>query len=345
MTSQQHVDRRPRIRELGLAPGGDPGATNTIVDVPGVRVGHTTLHGGLDLHTGVTAVLPDAVDIAGGRLPAGLFVGNGYGKLVGATQLAELGEIETPILLTGTLSVFRAADALLTYMLAKPGNEDALSLNPVVGETNDGWLSDVRRRPLTEQHVLDALAAATSGAVEQGSVGAGAGTCALGFKGGIGSASRVISLPGRDPSTVGVLVQTNFSGTLTVKGVPIPSTSANHDPATTAAEQGNSCMIVVAVDAGLDARQLRRVGARTVFAMDSVGADYRQGSGDYAIAFGTAPDRGPVADRDLDPFLQAAREATEEAILDSLLQATTVDGIDGHRAVAVPVDEIRRCCE
>lgn len=213
---------RVRARKLGLAPGtGVPGPTNTIVDVAGVRVGQVTLHEGTRLHTGVTAIVPDAVDNAGGRLPAGLFVGNGHGKLVGATQLVELGEIETPILLTGTLSAFRAADALVSYVLAKPGNEHVESVNPVVGETNDGHLSDIRSRPITEAHVLQALTSASSDPVALGCVGAGSGTAALGFKGGIGSASRRVDLPGHGTVTVGVLAQTNFSGTLTVSGVPV----------------------------------------------------------------------------------------------------------------------------
>lgn len=335
---------RVRARDLGLAPGsGLPGPTNTIVDVPGVRVGHATLHEGTRLHTGVTAIVPDAVDTAGGRLPAGLFVGNGYGKLVGATQLAQLGEIETPILLTGTLSAFRVADALVTYVLGKPGNERVASLNPVVGETNDGHLSDIRSRPITEAHVLAALHGATSAPVEQGSVGAGSGTAALGFKGGIGSASRHLALDDGRRCTVGVLAQTNFSGTLTVAGVPIRVAEALGEDADVAAPEGNSCMLVVATDAGLDSRQLTRVATRAVFGMARTGSDFAQGSGDYAIAFDTAsPSRLP--DGQLDPIFFAVQDATAEAILDSLLLATTTHGVNGHTRFAVPSDFVLQKC-
>ncbi|WP_181445422.1 P1 family peptidase [Flexivirga caeni] len=333
-----------RARDLGLAPGGGtPGPTNSIVDVPSVRVGQVSLHEGTRLHTGVTAIVPDTVDRAGGRLPAGLFVGNGYGKLVGATQLVELGEIETPILLTGTLSAFRAADALVSYVLALPGNERVESLNPVVGETNDGHLSDIRSRPITEEHVLEALRTATSAPVAQGCVGAGTGTAALGFKGGIGSASRQVDLGDRGSCTVGVLVQSNFSGTLTVAGVPIDAQEALGADADHAVPRGNSCMLVVAVDAGLDARQLRRVAARAVFGMARVGSDFAQGSGDYAIAFdvGAASD---IPDTKLNPIFFAAQEATEEALLDSLFLATTTQGADGHVKHAVPLDFVIEKC-
>ncbi|WP_446666901.1 P1 family peptidase [Flexivirga sp. B27] len=331
-----------RARALGLAPGvGTPGPTNTIVDVPGVRVGHVTIHDGTRLHTGVTAIVPDAVDIAGGRLPAGLFVGNGYGKLVGATQLVELGELETPIVLTGTLSAFRVADALVTYVLSKPGNEHVESLNPVVGETNDGYLSDIRSRPITETHVLEALRSATVDPVEQGCVGAGTGTAALGFKGGIGSSSRVVDLGGRS-CTLGVLAQTNFSGTLTVRGVPITPQDAlgatcDQQP------QGNSCMLIVATDAGLDARQLARVATRAVFGMARVGSDFAQGSGDYAIAFDTGGRRG-IPDQHLNPIFFAVQEAVAEAVLDSLFLATTTHGFHGHTKHAVPLDVVREKC-
>ena len=344
---------RVRARELGLAPGtGTPGPTNTIVDVPEVRVGHVTIHEGSRLHTGVTAIVPDAVDVPGGRLPAGLFVGNGYGKLVGATQLVELGEIETPILLTGTLSAFRVADALVSYVIGTPGNEAVESLNPIVGETNDGYLSDIRSRPITEAHVFEALRTATDEPVEQGCVGAGSGTAALGFKGGIGSASRRVDLGDRGSCTVGVLVQTNFSGTLTVAGVPITAEDAlGLDTASSASlprapdqlADGNSCMLVVATDAGLDARQLRRVAARAVFGMARAGSDFAQGSGDYAIAFDTAPTSAFSDDR-LNPIFCAVRDAAEEAILDSLFLATTTYGVDGHVKHAVPLDFVVEKC-
>ena len=335
---------RARARELGLAPGtGVPGPTNTIVDVPGVRVGHASIHEGTRLHTGVTAIVPDAVDTAGGRLPAGLFVGNGYGKLVGATQLIELGQIETPILLTGTLSAFRAADALVSYVIGRPGNEHVESLNPVVGETNDGYLSDIRSRPVTEAHVLAALRGATAAPVEQGCVGAGSGTAALGFKGGIGSASRCVALGDGRSCTIGVLAQTNFTGTLTVAGVPIPAAEALGDIVDAAAPKGNSCMLIVATDAGLDSRQLSRVAKRAVFGMARVGSDFAQGSGDYAIAFDTAPTSG-VPDEQLNPLFFAVQEAVAEAVLDSLFLATTTRGVHGHVRHAVPLDFVVEKC-
>jgi D-aminopeptidase len=238
---------RARARELGIVVGSLPtGEHNAITDVPGVRVGHTTLIEGRDVRTGVTAIVPDG--LTGARsLPAGLAVGNGYGKIVGTTQLSELGVIETPVLLTGTLSTFRVADALVSYMLALPGNEQLETVNPVVAETNDGFLSDMRRRPVTEQHVLAALHGAAAGPVAEGAVGAGTGTGALGFKGGIGTSSRLVARGGPGgPVTIGALVQTNFGGTLTVLGVPVPP-----DPAVSpdAADPGNSCVIVLATDA------------------------------------------------------------------------------------------------
>ncbi|MFE5308998.1 P1 family peptidase [Isoptericola sp. NPDC056605] len=348
---------RPGPRELGVVVGGLPtGPANAITDVPGVRVGHTTLHEGEHLHTGVTAVVPDALGAGPGQrraLPCGLFVGNGYGKLVGATQLEQLGAIETPILLTATLSAFRAADALVTHVLAWPGYEDARTLNPVVGETNDGYLSDIRARPITEAHVLAALDGATSGPVEQGCVGAGAGTAALGYKGGIGTSSRRVDVAGR-PRTVGVLVQSNFSGTLTVQGVPLPAADLlgtesissavpraeeiDAVPKGSGPAEGNSCMIVVATDAPLDARRLERVARRAVFAMGRVGSDFAHGSGDYGLAFTTADPADPlVPDDALDPLFAAATDAVEEALLASVFTATTTVGHRGTRH-ALPHD-------
>ncbi|MEU4386927.1 P1 family peptidase [Promicromonospora sp. NPDC023805] len=336
--------QRPRrARDLGIVVGPlATGTLNAITDVPGVRVGHTTIVDAPRLHTGVTAIVPDALGPDRRTLPCGLFVGNGFGKLVGATQVAELGAIETPILLTATLSAFRAADALVTYVLASPGHEETRTLNPVVGETNDGRLSDIRVRPLTEARVLAALDGATAGAPDEGCVGAGTGTMALGFKGGIGTSSRLVG-----GWTVGALVQSNFSGTLTVRGVPIPADGARVPPSADEPE-GNSCMIVVATDAPLDARQLGRVARRAVFAMARVGSDFASGSGDYALAFSTPPGvsssgsavdaaEGSVAERDLDPFFAATMDAVEEALLNSLLTATTTVGHRGT-ATAVPHD-------
>ncbi|MGW1346309.1 P1 family peptidase [Kribbella sp. NPDC002412] len=308
-----------RVRDLGIAMGTLPtGPLNAITDVPGVRVGQTTISAG-DLRTGVTAIVPSSY--ADG-LPAAVAVGNGYGKLVGSTQVDELGVIETPILLTGTLSVFRVADALLTWLLDR--NPRATSLNPVVGETNDGHLSDIRSRPITPSHVHAALDSASSALPAEGCVGAGTGTTALGFKAGIGTASRTVG-----SGTIGVLVQANFSGTLTVRGAEIPAAPLDAD--------GNSCMIVVATDLPLDARQLGRVARRAVFAMSRVGSDYAPGSGDYAIAFTTQAGRS-FAEKGLRPVFQATIESTEEALLNSLTMATTTTGFQGRTARAVAHD-------
>jgi D-aminopeptidase len=330
------VGMQTRARDLGVVIGDLPtGALNAITDVPGVRVGQTTLDDG-DLHTGVTAIVP--ADVTAG-LPAAVAVGNGYGKLVGTTQVDELGRLETPILLTGTLSVFRAADALLTYLLDR--DPRATSLNPVVGETNDGYLSDIRRRPITEQHVLDALTSASGGLPEEGCVGAGTGTSALGFKAGIGTASRRVLLAG-DPAaalpadgeapaagTIGALVQSNFSGTLQVLGTPIPAPPRQTEP------DGNSCMIVLATDLPLDARQLGRIARRAIFALGRIGSDYAPGSGDYAIAFATSY-QPPMPDQDLRPVFQATLESVEEALLNSLVAARTTTGFQGRTQYAVP---------
>ena len=344
---------RLRARDLGITPGTLPtGPLNAITDVPGVRVGHTTLDNGADLHTGVTAIVPDGFSTG---LPAAVAVGNGYGKLVGSTQVDELGVIETPILLTSTLSVFRAADALLTYLLDL--DPAAMSLNPIVGETNDGLLSDIRQRPITDQHVLDALTSASTELPAEGCVGAGTGTAALGFKAGIGTSSRLVPIPAaasRDSGppaapirgatsaagepaaadgrgVVGALMQANFSGLLRVLGTPIPAPAAPTEPT------GNSCMIVLATDLPLDARQLGRIARRAIFALGLVGSDYAPGSGDYAIAFSTSR-QPPMPEHDLKPMFQAAMESVEEALLNSLTMAHTVTGFRGNTRYAVPHD-------
>ncbi|HEX2131631.1 MAG TPA: P1 family peptidase [Actinophytocola sp.] len=288
---------------------------NAITDVPGVLVGHTTVRRPPEIHTGVTAIVPAGIG-PHHPVPAGLFVGNGFGKLVGATQLAELGLLESPIVLTSTLSAFRAADALVTWMLAQPENAEVTTFNPVVGECNDGYLSDVRARPVTETHVLDAIATAARGPVEEGCVGAGTGTGALGHKAGIGTASRRLG-----DHTLGVLVQANFGGTLRPNPAP----------------EDGSCMVVAATDLPLDARQLGRLARRLVFALGRVGAAYRHGSGDYGIAFATT--RGaPPADADLDPLFTAALDVTEEAVHNSLAAAVTTTGYRGRtlRALGGP---------
>ena len=354
--------RRARAREIGIVVGGLPaGPLNAITDVPGVRVGHTTLIEGSDIRTGVTAVVHDRLTGSQG-LSAGLATGNGLGKIVGTTQVSELGVIETPVVLTGTLSTFRAADALVSYMLSLPGNEQLETVNPVVAETNDGFLSDMRRRPVTEEHVLAALRGAAAGPVAEGAVGAGTGTSALGFKAGIGTSSRIVEC-GPDtprPVTLGVLVQANFGGTLTVLGVPVPPGplpgqgageqrepgSGEHTTGEQAAgDPGNSCVIVLATDAPLDSRRLARVAWRSFAGMARAGSDFSGRSGDYALAFSTAPqEAAPLPDSSLDPLFVAAADAAEEAILNSLLAAKTTAGFRGHVRPAVPLDRVRQLC-
>jgi D-aminopeptidase len=368
--------RQARARDLGIVVGSLPaGPHNAITDVPGVRVGHTTLIEGSDIRTGVTAIVHDRLT-GTQALNAGLATGNGFGKIVGTTQVSELGVIETPVVLTGTLCTFRAADALVSYMLSLPGNETLETVNPVVAETNDGFLSDMRRRPVTEEHVLAALRGATSGPVAEGGVGAGTGTSALGFKAGIGTSSRTVECGPDAPGlvTIGVLVQANFGGMLTVLGVPVPSDrgragqagrgepgagepgagepGAGGEPAGPGAaapgagERGNSCVIVLATDAPLDSRRLTRVAWRSFAGMARAGSDFSGRSGDYALAFSTAaPSAGPLPDAALDPLFVAAADATEEAILNSVLAAETTAGFRGHVRHAVPLAEVRRLCQ
>lgn len=343
--AQAQAGERPRAREAGIVIGTLPtGPANAITDVPGVRVGQSTLVEGERLHTGVTAIWPHADNPFLSRVPAAIQVGNGFGKLVGVTQVRELGELETPILLTGTLGVWKAADALVDWMLRQPGMQEVRSINPVVGETNDGFLNDIRARALRPEQVEQALRDARGGAVAEGAVGAGAGTVAFGWKGGIGTSSRVLPRE-RGGYTVGVLVQSNYGGRLTVAGVPV--WRGLPDPAEVAKSQaaGNSgdgsIMIVVATDAPLDARQLGRLGNRALTGLARTGSNMSHGSGDYVIAFSNAPAlrRAPgaaapaaatlVADEALTPLFEAVADATEEAILNSLFRATTVHGQRG----------------
>ena len=327
------MDAGRRARDLGVIVGGLPtGALNAITDVPGILVGHTTLRHPPRINTGVTAIVPRGV---GPRTPlrAGVFTGNGYGKLIGTTQLAELGSIETPIVLTSTLSAFRAADALVSWMLERPGCAGVQSLNPVVGECNDGFLSDIRSRPVREEHVRAALDGARDGPVAEGCVGAGTGLGALGFKAGIGTSSRVVSLAG-EPVTVGVLVQANFGGTLRVLGRTVTPEAAGGS-----APEAGSCVVVTATDAPLDARQLTRLARRAVFGLARVGAAYAHGSGDYGIAVGTRA--GAVEDAALDPLFAAVLDAVEEAVLNSLFTATTTTGPEGRTLHAIPLPRLR----
>lgn len=331
------MEARPRLQDLGVASGRfRRGPLNAITDVEGVLIGHTTVQTDT-LSTGVTAIVPEQLTAQRKWLPAGLSIGNGYGKLIGATQLQELGAIETPILLTSTLSAFKVADALVAWVLEQPGHEKTRSLNPLVGETNDSFLSDIRSRPVGEDHVRQALAAAATGAVAEGGVGAGTGTVALGYKGGIGTASRVFDVDGTE-YTVGAIVQSNYSGTLRIAGVPMPADELlATEPAV---GDGNSCMIVVATDAPFDARQLTRVANRAIFAMHGTGSDFAQGSGDYAIAFSVADDRAPD-DRHLSPAFEATMYAVEEALINSVLRAQTRVGFRGNVARAVPIAAVR----
>ncbi|PWI20288.1 aminopeptidase [Streptomyces sp. Act143] len=330
---------RPRARDLGLGVGDLPtGAHNALTDVPGMRVGHATLVDAPRVHSGVTAIVPDGVSPAR-PLPAGVFAGNGYGKLLGATQLAELGAVETPVLLTSTLSAFRVADALVGWLLERPGNEDVRSLNPVVGECNDGLLSDIRARPVRAEHVHAALETASGGPVAEGCVGAGTGTTALGFKAGVGTSSRRVPVAGREV-TVGVLVQANFGGTLRVSGRTVTPADVGLPAPETGPDRG-SCMVVTATDAPLDARQLTRLARRSVYALARVGAGYGHGSGDYGLALGTRPlgqPAGPavLSDDRLDPLFVAVLDAVEEAVLNSLLTATTTTGPHGDTRHPLP---------
>jgi len=362
--SAQAAEQRPRAREMGIIVGVlPPGPLNAITDVAGVAVGHATLIRGEDVRTGVTAILPHDGNLFAEKVPAAVYIGNGYGKLMGSTQVNELGELETPILLTSTLNVARVADALLDYMLALPGNEKVFSINPVVAETNDGFLNNGRARPIAAGEVFAALRSASGGAVAEGSVGAGAGTMAFGFKGGIGTASRSIpsSLGGY---TVGVLVQSNFGGLLTIHGAPVGRElnryylkdhldSLQRGEEKDSSRPDGSIIIVVATDAPLEHRNLQRLAARAMLGLGRTGSSAGNGSGDYVIAFSTARSnrihnvgltRNTVAlnNSALSPLFQAVIEATEEAVYNSLLAATTVAGRNGHRAEALPIDRTRQ---
>lgn len=350
---------RPRARDLGLKIGILPtGQLNAITDVADVEVGQATIIHNDDVRTGVTAILPHAGNMFQEKVPGAVFVGNAFGKLAGSTQVNELGEIETPILLTSTLAVPRVADALLDYMLALPGNEQVQSVNPLVGETNDGYLNDIRGWHISRDDVLAAIRSARGGPVEEGAVGAGTGTVAFGFKGGIGTSSR--RLPAKlGGYTVGVLVQTNFGGILTIAGAPVGQELGRYylrneigrgkGPSAERDQANGSCMIVIATDAPVEARNLKRMAARAIMGMARTGAAGSNGSGDYAIAFSTAPglrisaqaDKGPrrievLPNGAMSPLFLAVIEATEEAIYNSLFRATTITG-HGHTVEALPV--------
>ena len=347
------AETRPRIRDLGVKIGVlETGPLNAITDVTGVKVGQTTLIRGDNIRTGVTAILPHGGNLFKEKVPGAVFVGNAFGKLIGSTQVNELGEIETPILLTSTLSVGRVADSLITYMLKLPGNENVRSVNPLIGETNDGYLNDIRSRPIAEEDVLSAIANAKEGPVQEGAVGAGTGTVAFWFKGGIGTSSRRLpkSLGGY---TVGVLVQTNFGGNLSIAGVPLARELGHKGAAYRVPEPlgaDGSIMMVVATDAPIDHRNLSRLAARTMMGLARTGSSGSNGSGDYAIAFSAAPGvriqagsstyqpKELLPNESMSPLFEAVIEATEEAIYNSMFQAHDMTG-NGHTVRALPLLE------
>ena len=358
---------RPRARDLGIAPGaGTPGPLNAITDVAGVGVGQTTLVEGDRVRTGVTAVLPHRGNLFREKVPGAVFVGNAFGKLAGSTQVQELGTIETPIVLTNTLGVGTAIDAVVRWTIAQPGNQDVRSVNALVGETNDGGLNDIRAIPVTRDHVTAAITTASGGPVDEGAVGAGTGTIAFGWKGGIGTSSRVVGAP-PGAWTVGVLVQTNYGGKLTISGVPawreltprsVPGSGlALPHPSTAGVSTSmqdltpdGSCMIVVATDAPLDARDLERLAARAIFALARTGSTYSNGSGDFAIAFSThaanrltattGPQPRTILPTDaVSGLFEAALDATEEAVYNSLLKARDTTG-NGRTVRAIPIDAL-----
>lgn len=354
---------RPRARDLGLKPGVfEPGPWNAITDVDGVTVGQLTMIDGANIRTGVTVVVPHPGNVFLDKVAGAVYVGNAFGKLAGSTQVNELGDIETPIVLTNTLSVGAAMEAVVAWTLAQRGNERVHSVNALVGETNDGGLNDIRGMYIRSSHVIEAIRNARGGPVEEGSVGAGTGTECYGWKGGIGTSSR--KLPERFGSyKIGVLVQSNFGGVLTMGGAPVGKElghvafSANTNPANPAAAAANgsgdgSCMIVVATDAPIDARDLRRLAARAVFGLARTGSSFSNGSGDYAVAFTTAPEMrvkhgqqrlrtSTILPSDaVSPLFEAALEATEESVYNSLLRATTVTG-NGRTVEAIPIDKVK----
>ena len=343
---------RPRARDLGLKPGVfEPGQWNAITDVAGVRVGQLTLVEGTSVRTGVTVVMPHPGNLFLDKVAGAVFVGNAFGKLAGSTQVNELGDIETPIVLTNTLSVGAAMEAVVAWTLGQRGNERVRSVNALVGETNDGGLNDIRGMHIRSTHVVEAIQSARSGPVEEGTVGAGTGTECYGWKGGIGTSSR--KLPARFGGyALGVLVQSNFGGTLTMGGAPVGK-ELGHAAFSGPGSGDGSCMIVVATDAPIDARDLRRLAARAVFGLGRTGSSYSNGSGDYAIAFTTAADmrvkHGEARLRTstilpseaVSPLFEAVLEATEEAVYNSLLRATTVTGNGGRTVEAIPIDKVK----
>ncbi|MDP2984512.1 MAG: P1 family peptidase [Candidatus Latescibacter sp.] len=350
--SAQDMTKRARAREIGIEVGlMKPGAVNAITDVPGVRVGHTTIIRGDNVRTGVTAVVPHPGNIFQEKVPAGIHCYNAFGKLAGYTQVEELGNIETPIVLTNTLSVGTAMTALVKYTLDQPGNESVRSVNAVVGETNDGALNDIRGFHVTEGDVLEALKSAASGPVPEGTVGAGTGTTAFSWKGGIGTSSRLVPRKEGTSYTVGVLLQSNFGGLLSINGIPF--TREINQPGVKSKTDG-SCMIVVATDAPLSDRNLKRLAKRAFNGMARTTNFMANSSGDYTIAFSTAyriphntngkaVEAPPfIANDDMNQFFNAVEEAVQEAVYNSLFMAITVTGFQGRKAEAINLEDVKR---
>ena len=347
----QTTPPRPRARELGITPGiMEPAPLNAISDVAGVLVGQTTIVQGSNVRTGVTAILPHGGNVFRDKVPGAVFVGNAFGKLAGSTQIDELGTIESPIVLTNTLAVGVAVDAIVRWTIGQAGNETVRSVNALVGETNDGTLNDIRGLHVTREHVIAAITGAKTGTVEEGAVGAGTGTIAFGWKGGIGTSSRRVRQQ-NDTWTVGVLVQTNYGGRLVINGVPVWKHVAPPPPPVAAPAADGSCMIVVATDAPLDARDLKRLAARALFALARTGSTYSNGSGDFAIAFSTNPSlrattasdaqpRAILPTDSLSPLFEAALDATEEAVYNSLLKAVETGG-NGRTIHPLPIEQLR----
>ena len=359
MTAQAQVAPDSRIRDLGIEPGiFAPGPLNALTDVEGVQVGHRTLVEGDSVRTGVTAILPHGGDLFRRKVPAAVHVGNGFGKAAGFLQVQELGTIETPIVLTNTLDVGTAVEALVDWTLDQPGHDDISSVNAVVGETNDGYLNDIRGQHVSNHDVGAAIEDASSGTVEEGSVGAGTGTSALGWKGGIGTSSRVVpdEVGGY---TVGALVQANYGGILRIDGVPVGEKLGRYDFQSVVEEEGpeapgpddaGSCMIVLATNAPISPRNLERMAKRAMLGLARTGSYASNGSGDFVIAFSTQNKRtGEQAPRpdsllpnsQMSPLFLSTVEAVEEAVYNALTTATTVTGRDGHTQEALPLDRLR----
>ena len=346
--------QKKRARDYGIEIGVlRTGKLNAIADVLGVKVGQVTFHQTDGVHTGITAILPHDKNIFQNKIPAAIHIGNGFGKLTGYSQVEELGNIETPIVLTNTLSVPAASAGIIDYIFQSPENKDVRSVNPIVGETNDGGLNDIRKRFITKEHVLEALEKAQIGTIEEGNVGAGTGTVCFGFKGGIGTSSRVLP-KSKGGYTVGVLVQSNFGGVLQVNGVPVGIELKKHkfSKIDEAYKDDGSCMIVVLTDAPLSAKNLKRLAARAMLGLSRTGGMAANGSGDYVIAASTTEDLRIVhnsdsmfetfkvlRNNDLDLLFEAVIEATEEAIINSLFAAETLTGFENTKVEALPVDK------